>query len=79
MITLEATTDSCAVFVSARTIDVAALGGSICGTRFEHAIEDYWYAILGEPSNNYAPDPATECWRDCINEIEAAGLDWEEV
>lgn len=82
-IKLDPTSDIAAVLVWASPAEVEALGGSIAGSNFEGADGDKMYAAVSRPwddgltaaENDVGVDAA---WTQCIAEIEAAGLDWEE-
>ena len=81
---LDPTSDSCAVMVWCTVAQREALGGSIVDSGIEHSGDDVCYAMVGfawdsarTDKENYAE--LDRCWKGCLAEIKAAGLEWEET
>lgn len=76
--------DACAVLVGATAALVGEMGGFIAGAKFEHVGDGAYYASVGPEWDDARTDEENnrehERWRDRVtNEIEAAGLEWEEI
>ena len=60
------------------------LGWSLNGTTIEDDGDGYCYALVGYPWDDERSDADNDAqhdadWRECLREIEAAGLDWKEI
>jgi len=80
---LDFTSDSCVVLVQVDEEAHEALGGSVCGSMFER-VDEVYYAMVGEPWDDTLPDLDNDIYHDEMRaavetELDAAGVDWEEV